>query len=148
MPSVERAPVARHDRGPHARVPLVRDHLDPRVADAARLLRGAVPRRVVDDVDPVDEVRDAADRLDDEALLVVRGHDDCDPFAFDHQPEVALRRRRAANGSAASATIAPTSRPSSAPTSRDVRLERAVVFTAAAGSTTRLDSTLSARFRS
>ena len=112
------------------------------------LLGGAVPRRVVDDVDPVDEVGDAADRLDDEALLVVRGHDDCDPLALDHQPEVASRRRRAANGSAASATIAPTSRPSSAPTSSDVRLERAVVFTAAAGSTTRLDSTLSARFRS
>ena len=46
------------------------------------------------------------------------------------------------------AAIAPTMSPIRAPTRSDDRLERAVVLPAAAGSTTRLDSTLSARLRS
>ena len=126
----ESAPVAGHDRRAHARVLAVGDHLDPCVVHGARLCRGPVPRAVVDDVDAIDEVRDPAQGLHDQALLVVRGHDDGHALALEHQPEVAERCRRATNGSATRARIAPTRRPTSAPTRSDVRLERAVVFTA------------------
>ena len=79
-------------------------------------------------------------------LLVVGEDDDRDPLPVEHQPEETARRRT--NGSAAKAATAPTRSPTSAPTRSDVRLERAVVLLAAAGSTTRLFSTFSARLRS
>ena len=114
------------------------------VADRLGRSRRAVARGVVDDDDAVDELGDPADRLADEPLLVERGHDDRDPLAVEHQAVGgAAPRRRAAIGSTTSAAIAPRIRPMSAPTSSDERLERAVVLLAAAGSTTRLDSTLS-----
>ena len=69
--------------------------LDALVAELARAIARAVARCVVDDVDPVDEVGDAAQRLDDEALLVVRGHHDGDPLPLEHQPSLVSGRRRA-----------------------------------------------------
>ena len=86
MPSVERALVAGDDRRADAAVAVVRDDLDARIADAARALDRRVARAVVDDVDAVDERRDAAQRRRDELLLVVRGHDDRDALALEHQP--------------------------------------------------------------
>src|SRR5262245_56474000 len=147
---LERAPVAGRDRGADSAVRLVTEDLDARVASREGPLAGRVTRRVVDDVDPIDEIGNAAERVHDEALLVVGGHDDRDPLALEHQAgaETAVRRRRAAKGSAASAAIVPMSRPASAPTMSDERRERAVVFTADAGSTMRLISTFSAWMRS
>ena len=60
------------------------DHLDARIAGRASRCGGAVARGVVDDVDPVDELRDRADRLRDQLLLVVRGHDDGNPLVVEH----------------------------------------------------------------
>ncbi len=63
---------------------VVDDHLDPRVAVRPRPLDRGVGGAVVDDVDPVDEVGDAAQRLRDEELLVVGGDDDGDALALEH----------------------------------------------------------------
>ena len=63
-PSVERALVARHDRGADAAVPLPPQHeLDPRVGQLLRDdARRAVRRGVVDDEDAVDELGDPGER--------------------------------------------------------------------------------------
>ena len=146
---LERSAIARCDGGADTRVSLVADDPHARVADRLGRSRRAVARGIVDDDDPVDELGDPTDRLADEPLLVERGNDDRDPLAVEHQVVGgAAPRRRAAIGSATSAAMAPRIRPMSAPTSSDERLDRAVVLLAAAGSTTRLDSTLSARLRS
>ena len=60
------------------------DHLDARIADATRLLRRTVRGRVVNDVDAIDEVGDAPERLGDEILLLVGRHDNRDALALDH----------------------------------------------------------------
>ena len=89
----ERTFVAGEDRGADAAVPLVRDDLDARVAERSRTLGGRVRRRVVDDVDAVDEARDPAERLGDQRLLAVRGNDDGDGLALEHQLRNRTRNR-------------------------------------------------------
>ena len=81
---VDRALVARDDRGADALVARVADHLDARVGDRLRPLDRRVAGRVVDDVDPVDKLRDAGDRRADELLLIVRWDYDCDALALEH----------------------------------------------------------------
>ena len=85
MPSCERAPIAGDDRGADAAVAVVRNDLDARVSARAGALGGRVAGAVVDDVDPVDERRDAGERRRDQLLLVVRGHDDRDALALEHR---------------------------------------------------------------
>ena len=80
----ERALVAGDDRRSDAAIALVCEHVDPWVADAAGTLDGCVARAVVDDVDPVDERRNAGKRDPDKLLLVVRGNDDRDAPALEH----------------------------------------------------------------
>ena len=70
------------------------DHLDAGVADRPRARGRLVRRGVVDDVDPVDEVRDPPQGLGDEMLLLERGHDDGDTLALDHQRPVTRRSAR------------------------------------------------------
>jgi len=74
-------------------VALVRDHLDARVAERARALRGSVRRAVVDDVDAVDETGDPAERRADQLLLAVCGHDDCHGLSLEHQSRNRTRSR-------------------------------------------------------
>ena len=81
---VARLLVAGDDRAADAEVALVLDQLDARVGQRAHRLDGAVGGAVVDDVDAVDELRDPADRLRDQLLLVVRGDDDRHALAFQH----------------------------------------------------------------
>ena len=83
-PVLERALVAGDDRGADAAVPLARDELDARVGRRAHGLGGAVGGGVVDDEDPVDELRDPGERRPDQPLLVVGGDDDRDALAVDH----------------------------------------------------------------
>jgi hypothetical protein len=60
------------------------DQLHARICLGPDRRDSAVRRAVVDDVDAVDELRDAADRLADQLLLVVRGDDDRHALAFEH----------------------------------------------------------------
>ena len=129
---LERALVAGDDRGADAAVALVDDELDARVAERAHALRRRVGRAVVDDDDPVDEARDAAERRRDQVLLVVRGHDDRDALALEHRYSPRRRDMPAATPSHMSATIAPMMRPISAATTTVFRRLRAVIFCAVA----------------
>ncbi len=86
-PLFDRAFVAGDDRGADAAVALVRDHDDAGIG-CGRLLRApdrSVARRVVDDIDAVDEARNHREGLRKQQLLVVRGDDDRDALAFDHR---------------------------------------------------------------
>ena len=78
----DRLPIAGDDRGADAAVLLVADELDAPVSgrDHSR----AVARRVVHDVDAVDELGDARQRLGEQLLLVVRGNDDGYGLAVEH----------------------------------------------------------------
>ena len=88
-----RAKVAGHDRCTDTTVPLVDDHLDTRIADGSCPCDGLVGRGVVDDDDPIDEVRDPSHGLGDEVLLLVRGNDDGDTLALDHWRPLVLAPR-------------------------------------------------------
>ncbi len=147
--SSQRSPVAGRDRAADPEVPLVPEQLDARVADALRRRRPSRPatrRRRRRSGRRTPGSRGASRRRGAPRRTRERRRRP----AFRRASGRAGRRppRRAANESATSAAMAPRSRPIAAPTSEDVRLERAVVLLAAAGSTTRLDSTLSARLSS
>src|SRR6266487_302232 len=83
-PLLERRLVAGHDRRTAALVPLVLDHLNPRIGQRSRTLDRGVLGAVVDDEDPVDEIGHALDRRAEQLLLVVRGDHNRDPLAVEH----------------------------------------------------------------
>ena len=85
---VERALVPRHDRGADAAIALVHDNFDTLVTDRAGPLHRRVARRVVHDVDTVDERGDAAQRPPNQLLLAIRGDDDRDALPLDHRADV------------------------------------------------------------
>ncbi len=90
-PLGQRPLVAGDDRGAHALVLLVDEHLDACVPGRAGALGGGVAGLVVHHEDAVDELGDARDGLRDQPLLVVRGHDDRDGLPLQH-PAVRLQR--------------------------------------------------------
>jgi hypothetical protein len=81
---LERALVPGDDRCADTAVALVNDELDACIAEGADALGCRVDRSVVDHDDPVDEARDAAQRLRDQVLLVVRRYDDRNALALEH----------------------------------------------------------------
>src|SRR5581483_8317291 len=98
----------------------------------ARAVRGGV----VDDDDPVDELRDPAERRADQRLLVVRGHDDPDSLPFEHAESLSQSPLRGASRgttvSHRSAARAPRIRPISAAMTTVLRRLRAVILFAVA----------------
>src|SRR5581483_5676458 len=126
-----RALVASDDRGADAAVPVVPHDLDACVPELGRTFHGGVAGAVVDDVDAVDERGYAAERGLDQGLLVVRRHDDRNALPVEHQ-----RRTRSATPSHTSAASTPRMRPTSAATTSEFRLLRAVIFCGAARTST------------
>ena len=128
-PVGERAPVAGDDRRADALVALVRDHLDARVGAAARALGGRVVRSVVDDVDAVDEGRDAGESRADQRSSSCAGT----TTATVLPSSIGGRRAGAGRLARGSPRGAPRMSPISAPTSDRVPRARADVFAPAAG---------------